>query len=78
MRASKIPYSKDPETGDWASPQELDSVLARNARLEARLSSHTSPLVWLTLGALGGVLYYVARKNIADDRITQAIENAFI
>lgn len=61
-----------------ATSEELDFLVAKNSRLSARLESHTSPMVWLTLDALGGVLYYVARKGIVDDRLTSAIENAFI
>jgi len=74
-------FIPDSDLSGWASPEELDSVLRKSARLEARLESHTSPVVWITLGAIGGILYYVARQNagqIATNRLASAIENAFI
>jgi hypothetical protein len=73
-----MPFLSDADLQDWATPAEFDSVLGKNARLQAKLESRTSPMVWITLGAIGGVLYYVARKNIADDRLASAIENVFI
>lgn len=72
------PDGKSTDTTEWASPDEVDRLLAKNARLEQRLESRTSPMTWLFLGALGGILYYTARKEIVDERITRAMERVFI
>lgn len=72
------PDGRSIDTTDWASPKEVDRLLARTARLEARLESRTSPMVWITLGAIGGVLYYMARQKVSDDRLAKVIENVFI
>lgn len=75
-------FVRDTDLREWATPKELDAILLSRARLEAKLESHTSPVVWITLGAIGGVLYYLARRGTIasqiDNRLTQAIENAFI
>lgn len=64
------------ERQNWASPKELDSVLLANARLERKLESQTSPLVYITIGAIGGILYYMSRQQMMGQAVQQNLATA--
>ena len=51
------------ERQQWASPEELDTVLRANARLDGKLESRTNPVIYVAIGAIGGILYYMSRQQ---------------
>lgn len=59
-----MPFISEQELENWASPKELDAVLLTKARLAAKLESRTSPIVYLGIGAIGGILYYMAKQQV--------------
>lgn len=73
-----MPFISEQELENWASPKDLDAILLTKARLAAKLESRTSPLVYLTIGAIGGVLYYMARKQmmtgVVQENLATAVE----
>lgn len=64
------------ERQNWASPEELDNVLRANARLEGKLESRTSPTVYIAIGAIGGILYYMSRQQQMSAAVQSNLANA--
>jgi len=69
-------FSSTFERQQWASPEELDNVLRANARLEGKLESRTSPVVYIAIGAIGGILYYMSRQQQMSAAVQSNLANA--
>jgi hypothetical protein len=63
---------------EWASPKELDAILGRSARLEARLASHTSPTTYLAVGAFLGIVYMTLRNQLPTARATELAAESLV
>jgi len=64
------------DTEGWASPDEIDGIVRRASRCEAKLDTHPSPAVFFTLGAIGGVLYYMARQRTMSAQMGELLQEA--
>jgi hypothetical protein len=71
-------FIPDDELQEWASPAELDVILGKTARLEARLGSKTSPLVYLAAGAVLGIVYWTFRQKKPTAGVTTIVEDLLI
>jgi hypothetical protein len=71
-------FIPDDELQEWASPAELDVILGKTARLEARLGSKTSPMVYLAAGAVLGILYWSFRQQKPGAGVSTVVEELLI
>lgn len=71
-------FIPDDELQEWASPAELDVILGKTARLEARLGSKTSPMVYLAAGAVLGILYWTFRERKPGAGVSTVVEELLI
>jgi hypothetical protein len=71
-------FLDDKDINGWASPTELDAILRKSARCQARLETQTNPVVYIMIGATLGMVYFSLRNRMVSTQVAQAVENLLI
>jgi hypothetical protein len=71
-------FLDDKDIDGWASPTELDAILRKSARCQAKLETQTNPVVYLMIGATLGMVYFSMRNKMISGQVAQAVENLLV